>query len=298
MAIGDATRINTNIAAFNALAALKEVNRDLERRQLKLATGKRINEVSDDPAGFVISKRLLARSRGLSTALDNVGTTKNVLAIAEGGLINISNILIRLKELSTQAANDTLGSAERNAILSEVRQMVQEIDDIVDETTFNYNKLLDGTFTGRSFQTGEETTATLRFELAQNNSSTGLKATFNIAGPGTSTTMSVNDIANITLGKFFTSSGCSQAMAVINGAIERVSDSLQNIGSISSRLTVKEATLRIAITNTEAAKSRILDSDMAFEQLESTRLQILQQTATAQLAQANVAPQNVLALFQ
>ncbi|MCK4966398.1 flagellin, partial [bacterium] len=154
MALGDATRINTNIAAFNALAALKSVNRNLEQRQLKLATGKRINEVSDDPAGYVISKRLIARSRGLSTALDNVGTTKNVLAIAEGGLLNMSDILIRIKELVTQAASDTLGSAERNAILSEVKHLVYEVDDIVEETTFNYNTLLDGTFTGRSFQTG------------------------------------------------------------------------------------------------------------------------------------------------
>ena len=298
MALGDATRINTNIAAFNALAALKTVNRDLEQRQLKLATGRRINEVSDDPAGFVISKRLLARSRGLSAALDNVGTTKNVLAIAEGGLTNISDILIRMKELITQAANDTMGSAERNAIYSEIKQLTMEIDNITEETTFNYNRLLDGTFTGRSFQTGEATTATLRFDLDRNNSSTGLKVTFDIAGPGTSTTLSVNDIANATLGKLFTSEGCSQAIAIINGAIERVSDSLQTVGSISSRLTVKESTLRIAITNTEAAKSRILDADMAAEQLESTKLQILQQTATAQLAQANVAPQNVLALFQ
>lgn len=298
MALGDATRINTNIAAFNALAALKTINRDLEQRQLKLATGKRINEVSDDPAGFVISKRLGARSRGLSAALDNVGTTKNVLAIAEGGLSNISDILIRMKELVTQAANDTMGSAERNAVFSEIKQLAQEIDDIVQETTFNYNKLLDGTFTGRSFQTGEETTATLRFDLARNNSSTGLKITFDVSGPGTPTTLSIQDVANATLGKLFTSEGCSQAIAVINGAIEIVSDSLQNIGSISSRLTVKEATLRIGITNTEAAKSRILDADMASEQLQSTRLQILQQTATAQLAQANVAPQNVLALFQ
>jgi len=298
MALGDATRINTNIAAYNALAALKTINRDLEQRQLKLATGKRINEVSDDPAGFVISKRLGARSRGLSAALDNVGTTKNVLAIAEGGLSNVSDILIRMKELVTQAANDTMGSAERNAIFSEIKQLTQEIDDITSETTFNYNKLLDGTFTGRSFQTGEETTATLRFDLNQNNSSTGLKVTFDVSGPGTPTTLSIKDIANATIGKLFTSEGCSQAIAVINGAIETVSDSLQTIGSISSRLTVKEATLRIAITNTEAAKSRILDADMAAEQLQSTRLQILQQTATAQLAQANVAPQNVLALFQ
>ena len=92
MAIGDSTRINTNIAAFNALHALKYVNRNLEKSQLKLATGWRINEVSDDPAGFVISKRLDARSRGLSVAYDNVGTVKNVLAIAEGGTVFLDEI--------------------------------------------------------------------------------------------------------------------------------------------------------------------------------------------------------------
>jgi len=300
MAVGDATRINTNIAAFNSLAALKSVNRELETRQLKLATGRRINEVSDDPAGFVISRRLIARSRGLSTALDNVGTTKNVLAIAEGGLLNISDILIRIKELATQAANDTLGSAERNAILSEVAQLVEEVDDIVEETTFNNNRLLDGTFTGKSFQTGEETTSTLSFNLTTNNSSTGVKSTVNVV-PGdasSATVISLNDLADAARGLLFSATGSSIALSVVNSAIESISDSLQTIGSISSRLTVKESTLRIAITNTESAKSRILDADIAFEQLESTRLQILQQTATAQLAQANVAPQNVLALFQ
>ena len=298
MSLGDATRINTNIAAFNALAALKGVNRDLEQRQLKLATGRRINEVADDPAGFVISRRLIARSRGLSTALDNVGTTKNVLAIAEGGLLNISDILIRMKELATQSANDTLGSAERNAINSEFVQLIEEIDDIVEETTFNNNRLLDGTFTGRSFQTGEETTSTLRFDLAINNSATGLKTDIEVipGSAGSSTSLNLRDI--LTGQRLFTASGSSIAIAVINAAVEQVSDSLQNIGAITARLTIKESTLRIAITNTEAAKSRILDADIAFEQLESTRLQILQQTATAQLAQANVAPQNVLALFQ
>jgi len=98
MSIGDSTRINTNIAAANALNALKFINRSLERSQLKLATGWRINEVADDPAGFTISKRLDARSRGLSVALDNVGTVKNVLSIAEGGLLNIQNILITPKK--------------------------------------------------------------------------------------------------------------------------------------------------------------------------------------------------------
>jgi flagellin len=280
MAIGDSTRINTNIAAFNALNSLKSINWNLEKSQLKLATGLRINEVADDPAGFVISRRLGARSRGLSVALDNVGTAKNVLAIAEGGLMNISDILITMKEKLTQAASDTLGSAERNAIKTELDQLVSEINDIVDETTFNNIQLINGTYTV-SYQTGEGTTNTLHFAITQSAAATSLQV----------------DQANVS-SLVFTASGSSTALSNINSAIENVSDMLQNIGASVSRLTVKEATLSIAVTNTDSTKSRILDSDIAKEQLKSTRLQILQQTSTAQLAQANVVPQNVLALFR
>ena len=155
MAIGDSTRINTNIAAYNALNALKSVNRELEISQLRLATGKRINEVAEDPAGYTISKRLESRARGISVAIDNVGTAKNVLSIAEGGLTNISDILITIKEKVTQAASDTLGSTERNAIKTEIDQFISEIDNIVSETTFNNQTLIDGTFSGISVQTGE-----------------------------------------------------------------------------------------------------------------------------------------------
>ena len=168
MAIGDSTRINTNIAAFNALTSLKNVNRNLEKSQLKLATGLRINEVADDPAGFVITRRLTARSRGLSVAYDNVGTAKNVLAIAEGGLLNISNILITMKEKVTQAASDTQGEKERDAIKSELDQLTTEIDDIVKETLFNNITLLDGTYTA-SYQTGEQTTNTTHFSITQDS---------------------------------------------------------------------------------------------------------------------------------
>lgn len=281
MALGDTTRINTNIAAFNALNALKSVNRGLEKSQLKLATGLRINEVSDDPAGYVISKRLDGRERGLVVALDNVGTTKNVLSIAEGGLFNISDILITIKEKVTQAANDTLGSAERNAISTEITQLVAEIDDIKDETQFNNIKLIDGTYTDKSYQTGEATVDTLVFSITDNNSSVGLGV----------------DATNLA-DRVFTATGSSVALSNVNTAIESVSDTLQNIGATISRLTVKESTLSVAITNTAATKARIIDADIAKEQLFSTKQQILQQTATAQLAQANVAPQNVLALFR
>lgn len=280
MAIGDSTRINTNIAAFNALNALKSINRSLEKSQLRLATGLRINEVADDPAGFVISNRLRARIVGLSTAFDNVGTAKNVLSIAEGGLLNISDIIITIKEKVTQAASDTLGSAERNAIKTEIDQLTAEIDDIVGETLFNNIALIDGTYTGISLQTGEGTTNTLIISISQDHTASGLSL---VSGSLSS--------------RVFTATGASVALSNVNAALETINDSLQDIGAKISRLTVKEGTLSIAITNTKAAKSRILDADIAMEQLQSTRLQILQQTATAQLAQANVSPQNVLALF-
>lgn len=280
MAIGDSTRINTNIAAFNALHSLKSVNANLEKSQLKLATGRRINEVADDPAGYVISTRLGARSRGLSVAFDNVGTAKNVLAIAEGGLLNISDILITIKEKVTQAASDTLSSAERNAIKTEIDQLTSEMDNIVAETTFNNISLVNGTYTV-SYQTGEGTDNTLHFAITQSALSTSLAV----------------DQANVS-SNVFTATGSAGALAKVNTAIEDVSNALQQIGATVARLSVKEATLSVSITNTDATRSRILDADIAKEQLKSTRLQILQQTSTAQLAQANVVPQNVLALFR
>ena len=279
MAIGDSTRINTNIGAFNALNSLKSINRNLEISQLKLATGLRINEVADDPAGFVISRSLNARARGLAVAFDNVGTAKNVLSIAEGGLTNISDILLTIKDKVTQAASDTQGTAERQAIQSEIDQLTSEIDNIVTETTFNDRILLDGNYSA-SYQTGEGTTNTLAFAVSSASRSSDLSI----------------DSANVS-SRITTATGASVALNNVNAAIDTTSRSLQAIGAVVARLTVKESNLSIAITNTKGTQSRIEDADIANSQLESTRLLILQQTATAQLAQANVTPQNVLALF-
>jgi len=280
MAIGDFTRIRTNIGALNALNALKNINRKLEKAQLRLATGKRITSVADDPAGYVISKRINARVRGLGVALDNVGTAKNMLSIAEGGLQNVSDILITMKEKVTQAASDTLSSAERNAIKTELDQLTSELDDIVEETTFNNFKLLDGSFINKSIQTGEKPTNKMIINLSRNNSSEVLN-------------VSSQYVSN----NVFTASGSSTALSNVDSAIETVSDSLQNIGSYISRLNIKENTLNIAITNNKATSSRILDADLAKEQLNAIKYLILQRTAIAQLVQANILPINVLALF-
>ncbi len=280
MAIGDSTRINTNIAAFNALNALKSVNRSLEISQLRLATGRRINEVGDDPAGFTISRRLEARSRGLSVALDNVGTAKNVLSIAEGGLLNIGDILITIKEKVTQAASDSLGVDERTAIQTEIVELIAEIDSIANETTFNDNFLIQGTFVA-TIQSGEQPGNIFAADLTSINIS--------------SAQLSI-EASDVSL-EILSAASAQGALTKVDAALDTVNTALQKVGAFTTRLSSKESSLSIAITNTEATKSRILDADIAQEQLNATRFLILQQTSTAQLAQSNITPHNVLALF-
>ncbi len=277
MAFGDFSRIRGNIQALQALNSLNKINQQLGIRQLRLATGKRINSAEDDAAGFVISKTLQHRGKGLVVALGNVGDAKSMLAIAEGGLDSILDILETMKEKVTQAASDTLGSSERNAIEDEIDALTSEIDDIVDETTFNGTSLL--TDVDKTIQTGEATTDSLVVAVSTQNHK--------------ATDLTVAD-ANITVSS---ASFSSAALGNINTAITTVKNSIASIGSYQARLTVKETTLTNAITNTEASRSRIADTDFAKEQLEALKLQIMQQTATSALAQANSAPQIVLSLF-
>ena len=277
MAFGDLSRIGGNIQAMQALNSLNVINQELGIRQLRLATGKRINSAEDDAAGFVISKTLQHRGKGLSVAFGNVGDAKSKLAIAEGGLDSILDILETMKEKVTQAASDTLGSSERNAIEDEIDALTSEIDDIVNETTFNSSTLL--TDVDKTIQTGEATTDSLVVAVTTQNHTAGA--------------LTVAD-ANITVSS---ASFSSAALGNVNAAITTVKNSIASIGSYQARLSTKETTLTNAITNTEASRSRIADADFAKEQLEALKLQIMQQTATAALAQANSAPQIVLALF-
>lgn len=276
-AFGDLSRIGGNIQALQALNSLNKVNNELGVRQLRLATGKRINTAEDDAAGFVIGRTLQARTKGLSVALNNIGDAKSMLSVAEGGLSNILDILETMKEKATQAANDTLGTSERTAIESELDALASEIDDIVNQTTFNGTQLLTGT--SLTIQSGESTTDTLSIAVT--------------SASHTATTLSVDDTSI----DVSSASNASTALSNINSALSTVKTSIANIGAVQARLSTKESTISNAITNTEAARSRIMDADFAKEQLESLKLQIMQQTATAALAQANAAPQVVLSLF-
>ena len=284
MAQGDFTRINTNIGALNALNALKSVQSKLGMSQLRLATGKRINQASDDPAGLTIATKFGYRSSGLGQALANIGDAKNMMAVAEGGLQKISDILTQMRDKATQAASDTLGTSERTAISSQLTQFTQEIDAIVNSTTWNGNKLLDGlsSMGGTvTFQTGADTGAGNQISL-------------------TSTGFTAMDSTSLTINTVSVSSAASALAAItsLSSAISAVSTNLQTVGALVSRLDFREETVTIAKVNTDAAYSRIMDADMAQEQLNATKYQILQQTATAMLAQANTTPQGVLQLFR
>lgn len=277
MAIGDANRINTNLSALSALNSLKDVNNALQISQLRLSTGKRINEAADDPSGYSIATSFDQRSRGLSVALDSVGTASNVLSIAEGSLNNINQIILNMRDLVVSGASDTMGTTERTAINTQLTSLRAEIDRIAGQTTFNGTRLLDGTFTSKRFQTGDTETDYISF---------GISSNFLAGSIG---------LANVSVGD---STAACNSLASVNAAITTVTGQVQNIGSTVQRLRLVENNLTVAITNTTAAKSRILDADVAKEQVESTRLQIMRQLATAQLAQSNVAPQNVLSLFR
>ncbi len=280
MAFSQGTRINTNISAMNAYNALNDINRELGVHQLRLATGKKINSVADDPSGYTIAKKLQARSRGLAQAINNVGDAKNVLSIAEGGLQKINDLLVSIKEQVTRAVNGGLSDDELQAIATQVNDYLAEIDEIVKQTKFNGMQLLRGAgggdwISGRDFQVGSDTgdTLTVRFDITV-------------------------DSSLVSSGAVVTSDLTSGFITTVDTAIKTVTQQLQYVGSLINRLDVKEANLIVSMTNTDAAASRIFDADIAKEQVEVAKLMILQQTATAQLAQANAAPQGVLALFR
>ncbi len=154
MANVDVTRIASNIGALNALNSLTMINSKLAMHQTRLSTGKRINSAADDPAGLTIATKMLARSEGLKVALSNIGDANNMLAVAEAGLSKMNDILVQMRGKAEQAASDTLGTTERNAIQTQLSAYAEQIQDLVDQTKWNGVKLLDRTTGTKQFQTG------------------------------------------------------------------------------------------------------------------------------------------------
>ncbi|WP_397546085.1 flagellin [Rhodothermus marinus] len=293
MSFGDMTRINTNLQSLQAYTYLQRTNSELGLRQLRLATGSRINRAEDDSAGYSIAAKLKAKIRGQEQALANIGDAKSLLTVAEGSLNSIMDILQTMKEKVVQAANDTMGTEERDAIENQLDQLTAEIGDILNATKFNGKALFATSNVTLNFQVNDSTDP-------QDNFAVTIDAIFNgttSAWGGLFASVSSASVFNGSSWTLDTVAHATRALASIEAAIQDVATRLGKIGDYQKRLSFKLDNLATAKNNYEAARSRIADADFAYEQMQLAKLQILQQTGVAALAQANAAPQAILQLF-
>ncbi len=281
MAFGGLSRINTNLQAMQSLQNFKSTNNQLSAVQERLSTGKRINSAGDDAAGFSIARKIESRVRGQAQAQRNIGDAQSMLNVAEGAMQSSMESLQRIKELAVQGANDTLGENERTAISNEMVELSKEIGDTLGNAEFNGKTLITSAAAGTSFS----------FQV---NASTGDTLGITISGLSAGAlSVAAGDLTAATMDAAFFEGIISQA----DSGIQTLADEIASIGATQNRLSIKADNLETAQTNNEAARSQLEDTDFAKEQMELTKLQIVQQSGVAQLAQANSAPQTVLSLF-
>ncbi len=227
MANVDVTRIAGNIGALNALNSLQNINKQLATHQTRLSTGKRINSAADDPAGLTIATKMMARSQGMSVVIDNIGDASNMLSVAESGLSKMNDIMVQMRNKAEQAASDTLGSSERAAIQTQLSSYAEQIDAIVSETKWNGSLLLDGSVTGKVFQTGVDENESTTWTLTTSHTAESL----NIASDTTATGDAVTDAV-----KHASVSGVTAAGSPIIGMTEAATGNyiLSTVGHAAS----------------------------------------------------------------
>ncbi len=273
-----ALTVNTNIASIQAQRSLGSVTSRLGNSFRRLSSGLRIASAADDAAGLAISERLRAQVRSLDQARRNANDGISMVQTAEGALNETGSLLLRLRELSVQANNGTVSSADRDTLQQEFSELVGEIDRIAQSTEFNNINLLDGSQASVSFQVGIGTTAgvdTLSVDLSSARSSSLSIDTLDVGSTGDP----------------------SAAITAIDSAIDTVSGLRGRLGATQNRLQSTISNLGTTSENLTAAESRVRDVDVAFETARLTRLQIMQQAAVSVLAQTNALPQAALRLL-
>jgi len=284
-------RVNTNTDALQAYYQLAKVNAETTKAQLRLSSGKRILNVGDDTSGFNVGTSLKGKVSVMKGAQSNIAAAKNLLATAEGALLGMNDLLVKIEGKLSEAINPV---SDRTSLQQDIKALSTELHNILLNTKFNDAKILfSAAGQGYAFQVGESTD-TLLLDYASALSSTGG------GGYGTNISVSISSFANVTAATLMSTSGAGSVQGLQTALInlkQAVSDSLGKIGNFSQRLDIKDETLNVAIANAESSISRLFDADMAMEQLTATRGTILQQAGTAMLAQLNVSPQQVLQLF-
>ncbi|KGK86058.1 flagellin [Clostridium sp. HMP27] len=270
--------INHNMNAMNSQRQMGVNLVSAGKSMEKLSSGLRINRAGDDAAGLAISEKMRGQIRGLDQASRNSQDAISLIQTAEGSLNETHSILQRMRELAVQSRNDTNVTQDRTALNDEFVQLQEEITRIGNQTEFNTQKLLDGTFSGKTFQIGANEGQTLTLSIK----------TMTATGIGV-------DAANVDIAS---GAAASDAIKIINSGINTVSKERSKLGALQNRLEHTITNLNTSSENLQASESRIRDVDMAKEMMSFSKNNILQQAAQAMLAQANQQPQGVLQLLR
>lgn len=274
-------RIGTNVAAMAANRALSHSAEDQKKVFTRLASGQRITTAGDDAAGLSISENLRSQVRSMGQAERNASDGISFAQVAEGGLTEIGNMLVRMRELAVQAASDTIGDKERSFIHKEVSSLVAEVDRIANSTNYNGTQLLNG----------QASKGTLEIQVGiRNNEADRIKFNAN-----------ENDVRASNLGidglNYTSIDDAREALDKVDKAMDKVLGTRAGLGAMQNKLHSTVSNIGIAKENLTEARSRIADADIAAETSELTRGNILQSAGVAVLAQANQAPMTALKLL-
>jgi flagellin len=291
------TVINTNVAASITANALTKNERAMSQAMERLSTGQRINSAGDDAAGLAISSRMTSQINGLNMAVRNANDAISLVQTADGAIVEIEAMLQRMRELAVQAASGTYSATDRDALNVEFEALTAAIEDIADDTQWNGTNILNGA-SAFAFHVGANASQTISltigdFETEEGSATSGIfealadGATSNNDGSG-------DDLDGLDVD---TVSNAGTAITYIDTAISRVNAHRATLGATINRLEYAADNLANVSQNTSASKSQVLDADYAAETTELARTQIIQQAATAMLAQANQQAQSVLALL-
>ena len=270
--------VQHNLQAMNSNRMLGITTSSQSKVTEKLSSGYKINRAADDAAGLAISEKMRSQIRGLDRSSTNAQDGVSVVQTAEGALNEVHSMLQRMNELATQAANDTNTTNDRGQIQLEMNQLSSEIDRVSQTTQFNTMNLLDGTFTGKKLQVGALSGQTITISIGS------------MSATGIGVSISKVDVTD--------HDKASAAMKSVQDAIDKVSSQRAKLGAVQNRLEHTIANLDNVSENTQAAESRIRDTDMAKEMVSWSKNNILQQAGQSMLAQANQSNQGVLSLLQ
>jgi flagellin len=276
-----ALTISTNVASLNAQRNMRATHGNMERSLSRLSSGYRINQAADDAAGLAISENLKASIRGLKQASRNSEDGVSLVQVAEGGLNEVGNMLIRLRELGVQASSDTIGDTERHFLDVEYQQTKSEIQRISEVTKFNGKDLLNGT------------AGVIDIQVGIHNDAFQDRISFNASAANSSL-----ESLGLTPLNLETKEGAQSTLAMIDAAQTSVNGMRANFGAMQNRLNSTVNNLAIAHENLSAANSRIRDTDIAEETAEMTRNSILLQAGVSVLGQANSMQQVAMKLLQ